>query len=267
MPTTMVERSAVRASASRFRQSLAMNGLDLVRIGRSLRTVVPFASERRRFRAQQRRSSGPFDAIQLLPVLSDRSEEAGSVGDQYFRQDLHVARLVRDAAPDRHVDVGSRIDGFIAHLLLFRSVEVLDVRPLHSDIEGLAFLQGDATTMDAFADGSLPSLSSLHAVEHFGLGRYGDPIDADGSARAHASFERVLAPGGRLYLSVPVGRRRVEFNAHRVFDPSDPVDLLPGLALERFDGIDDAGTFHAEVAPAALADNEYGLGIYVFTKP
>lgn len=244
-----------------------MNGLDLVRLGRSVRALGPFLAERRTFRAQQRRSPGPFTRVQLLPVLSDGTEEAGAVRDQYFQQDLHVAKLVRAAAPARHVDVGSRIDGFIAHLLVFREVEVLDVRPLHSHIEGLMFIQGDGASMDAFADGSLPSLSSLHAVEHFGLGRYGDPIDADAPRRALESFDRVLAPGGRLYLSLPIGHRRVEFNAHRVFAPTDPVDLLPGLVLERFDGIDDAGRFHANVAPDTLADNSYGLGIYVFLKP
>ncbi|MCU1370650.1 MAG: methylase involved in ubiquinone/menaquinone biosynthesis [Ilumatobacteraceae bacterium] len=201
-----------------------------------------------------------------LPVLADRGEEAGTAGDQYFQQDLHVARLVLAADPPRHVDVGSRIDGFIAHLLLFRTVEVVDVRPLESTIEGLTFLQGDGTTMAGFADGSVPSLSSLHAVEHFGLGRYGDPLDPAGSAKALASFERVLAPGGRLYLSVPVGRRRIDFNAHRVFDPRDPVELLSGLTLERFDGIDDGGRFLAEAQPADLAGNEYGLGIYTFTR-
>lgn len=262
----MAERSPLRSSASRFRQSLAMNGLDLVRMAHSLRALGPFWADRRQFRSQQRRTKGPFRTVRLLAVLSDRADEAGTTRDQYFQQDLHVAKLIRDAAPVRHVDVGSRIDGFIAHLLVFRSVEVLDVRPLRSDIEGLTFLQGDGATMDGFADGSVPSLSSLHAVEHFGLGRYGDPIDVDAPLHALASFERVLAPGGRLYLSLPIGERRVEFNAHRVFAPSDPVDLLPALTLERFDGIDDAGTFHADVAPASLADNAYGLGIYVFAK-
>ena len=70
-----------------------------------------------------------------------------------------------------------------------------------------------------FADGSLESLSTLHAVEHFGLGRYGDPIHPDGWRRAAEALARVLAPGGRLYFSVPIGRERLVFNAHRVFSP------------------------------------------------
>ena len=30
----------------------------------------------------------------------------------------------------RHVDIGSRLDGFVAHVASFREIEVLDIRPL-----------------------------------------------------------------------------------------------------------------------------------------
>ncbi|MCP2789027.1 DUF268 domain-containing protein, partial [Salmonella enterica subsp. enterica serovar Typhimurium] len=83
-------------------------------------------------------------------------------------------------------------------------------------------------------DASLPSLSCLHVVEHVGLGRYGDPLDIAGSERALAELQRVLAPEGRLYLSVPVGRERICYNAHRVFSPRSIVDALSGLALREF---------------------------------
>lgn len=206
----------------------------------------------------------PFRA---LPVLGDRYADAGVMDGQYFRQDLFVAGLVHKTAPVRHVDVGSRIDGFVAHLLVFRDVEVIDVRPLRTDVPGLRFVQADATTLHELADASIPSLSSLHAVEHFGLGRYGDPVDPAGPTKVLASFARVLAPGGRLYLSVPVGVRRVDFNAHRVFDPSEVPDLLPGLRMVRFAGIDDDGHFADDARPADFASNSYGLGIYVFERP
>lgn len=206
-------------------------------------------------------------ALTYLPVLADRFEEAGVASDQYFRQDLHVAGLVRDAAPERHVDVGSRVDGFVAHLLVFRSVEVVDIRPLSSDVDGLTFVQADATTMSGFADASVESLSSLHAIEHFGLGRYGDLIDIDAPSKVTEAFARILAPDGRLYLSAPVGRRRVEFNAHRVFDPMDLPRMLSGLDLVRFDGMGDDGVFLTDADPANLRDEGYGLGIYTFAKP
>jgi len=154
------------------------------------------------------RANGPFPlaAIDLHPVLDDFNVEAGQVSGHYFFQDLWVARRIFQRRPERHIDVGSRLDGFVAHLLTFMPVTVLDVRPLTSNVAGLEFVRADATSMAGFADGSVDSISSLHAVEHFGLGRYGDDVDPAGWRTALLSLQRVLRPGGRLYLSVPVGR-------------------------------------------------------------
>jgi len=98
-------------------------------------------------------------------------------------------------------------------------VKVIDVRPLKSRIKGLDFIQADATELKGIKSNSIKSLSSLHAVEHFGLGRYTDPIGPDSWKKAINSLERVLAKGGKLYFSVPIGKERLNFNAHRVFDP------------------------------------------------
>jgi hypothetical protein len=99
-------------------------------------------------------------------------------------------------------------------------VTVVDTRPLPVSIEGFTFIQDGATTLSSFDDASVESLSCLHALEHFGLGRYGDPVDPDAPFKALRSFEWVLKPAGRLYLGVPIGRERLEFNGHRIFGPS-----------------------------------------------
>jgi hypothetical protein len=73
--------------------------------------------------------------------------------------------------PEKHIDIGSSIDGFISHLLVFMPrVDVVDIRALHSTVPELHFVQDDATHLTNFADCSLESISSLHAAEHFGLG-------------------------------------------------------------------------------------------------
>jgi hypothetical protein len=51
-----------------------------------------------------------------------------------------------------------------------------------------------------------------------------------------AAFGRVLAPGGRLYFSVPIGRVRVVFNAHRVFSPRTVLASFPSLRVVSFLG-------------------------------
>lgn len=50
------------------------------------------------------------------PCLHDRYEEAGTTESEYFWQDLLVARMIHDAEPQKHVDIGSRVDGFVAHV-------------------------------------------------------------------------------------------------------------------------------------------------------
>ena len=40
------------------------------------------------------------------------------------------------------------------------------------------------------------SISSLHAIEHFGLGRYGDPIDYYGHIKAISNITKMLKKMG-----------------------------------------------------------------------
>jgi len=178
-----------------------------------------------------------------------------------------VARKIYQARPAHHVDVGSRIDGFVAHLLCFMPVTVVDIRPLPVSIEGLTFIQDDATTLGCFADASVESLSCLHALEHFGLRRYGDPVDPEAPYKALRSFERVLKPGGRLYLGVPIGEERLEFNGHRIFAPSTVLKAAPGLRLVSFAAVDDSGQFvSGNVSPQVFCSARYALGLFEFAK-
>ncbi len=202
----------------------------------------------------------------LFPILTDREEAAGTVGGHYFHQDLWAARKIFTKTPGQHVDVGSRIDGFITHLLVFMPVTVVDIRPLESRVKGLTFLQDDATELSQFPTGSVNSISSLHAAEHFGLGRYSDPIDPGACFKFMTALERVLAPGGRLYFSVPIGRERVEFNAHRVFAPQTILDSFPGLQLLSFSFVGDDGDLYEDVDPSALPKSELACGLFEFTK-
>jgi len=201
-----------------------------------------------------------------MPVLTEWAEQAGVPDPYYFHQDLWAARLIYRRSPARHVDVGSRIDGFIAHLLTFMPVTVVDIRQLRSTVSGLSFIRSDATSLREFHDDSVESLSSLHAVEHFGLGRYGDAVDPQASFKVMEAFVRVLAPGGFLYFSVPVGRERLVFNAHRIFAPSTIISALDGLKPLSFSAVNDRGEFLEHSDPRAASSFEYGCGLFEFTK-
>ena len=53
----------------------------------------------------------------------------------------------------------------------------------------------------------------ISSIEHDGLGRYGDPVDPDADLTAMDFLRRVVRPGGRLLLAVPVGGDMVRSHA------------------------------------------------------
>lgn len=216
--------------------------------------------------------SGYSGQLNIRPCLHDWNKEGGTTKDEYFWQDFLVARNIFKANPEKHVDIGSRVDGFVAHVASFREIEVFDVRPITTSIPGIKFHCADIMKPVDGKDGYCDSLSCLHALEHFGLGRYGDPVDPKGFERGLVNMSALLRDGGVFYLSVPVGVERVEFNANRVFDPRVIVDVakenalqLSNLTVIRKGGIVEA----VELDNLLLTDVEkqqYVLGIFTFIK-
>lgn len=173
-------------------------------------------------------------------ILTDCIQEAGAVHD-YFFQDMWAAWEIYRSGVKHVYDIGSRMDGYIAHLLAMEvNVTLIDIRPFKHNVEGVNFIQADAMNLSNIPDNSIETLSSLCALEHFGLGRYGDPIDYNGWRKSLHAIKRKLKVGGTFYLSVPVGNReRVQFNAHRIFKPLTIVnELSPELELYEFSYID-----------------------------
>lgn len=208
--------------------------------------------------------------FRIYPILDDRNSDAAVLGE-YFWQDLFVAKHILESQPSRHVDVGSRIDGFIAHLACFQHVEVFDIRPLSVEVENVTFTQWDITNPDASKMNRAECVTCLHTLEHIGLGRYGDKIDPDGWKIGLNSLANLVTEGGHLWLSVPIGIERVEFNAHRVFHPETVVieAATNSLKLLNFFYLTDAGfkesQSHLEDFKIA-GSTEYGLGIFLFER-
>ena len=242
-------------------------GIDGQKFVASARNTPRFLRTMQDYRSKSR-GDGAFrvEVRRVKPILHEFSDQAGAASGHYFYQDLWAARRIYAARPTKHLDIGSRIDGFVSHLLTFMPVTVIDIRPLTSTIEGLTFMQADATDLAGIQDDSVESLSSLHAVEHFGLGRYGDPIEPEACFRAMRALARVLQPGGKLYFSVPIGIERVEFNAHRVFGSDTILRTMDDLRLVSFAAIDDRDQFWPNARPAAFVHAEFACGLFEFAK-
>ena len=198
-----------------------------------------------------------------LPCLGDWTSNT-PFDPHYFYQGAWLARRIAARRPLKHVDVGSSV---LTLSVLSATTEMLhiDYRPLEAQLPGLHCEAGDILHLK-FPDRSVDSLSCLHVIEHIGLGRYGDPIDPQGARKAAAELARVLAPGGRLLFSTPVGRERTCLNAHRVFAPESVPAMFAPLRLESFSLVDDAGAFREGAALEVARSLEYGCGMFEFTR-
>jgi SAM-dependent methyltransferase len=82
---------------------------------------------------------------------------------------------------------------------------------------------GNAMDPDLFPPESFDRIVLLGALEHFGLGFYGDPVDDEGDIKTLQHVERWLRPGGFVYFDVPCQPTyRVAENRHfRMYAPED----------------------------------------------
>src|SRR5215469_16160225 len=176
----------------RIRRLAALCGFDPGTLLSNLRGALPFIADMRRYSAMQVPESLRIRIQNISPILTDRHQDAGTIGGHYFHQDLWAARKIFENRPQYHLDIGSRTDGFVAHVLSFMPVTLVDIRPAASRIRGLTFIQDDATELKTIPSDTVESISTLHAAEHFGLGRYSDPVDPMACFRFMSALERVL---------------------------------------------------------------------------
>ena len=240
---------------------LKILGLDIKAIF-AIRFLPKYISDIFRFR----RMGGKINSY--FPILRDFHDNAGVASGHFFHCDLHVAKMIFLANPTRHIDIGSRIDGFVAHVASFRKIEVVDLRSLTSSHKEIQFLKQDLMLPN---QEKCDSLSALHVVGHFGLGRYSDEIDKDGHIKGLSNMIEMLLPGGTFYLGIPIGKAdEVYFNAHRVFAPNSILkfdcvaDSLKLITLHIVNDDVDLETYMD--VDEAMGKYNYGFGIYTFVK-
>jgi hypothetical protein len=212
----------------------------------------------------------PFAKRRL--ILNEKFSESGIASGHYFHQDLLIARKIFQNNPVKHVDIGSRTDGFVAHVATFREIEVFDIRTQTKKIKNIIFKKADLTQLPDNLIEYTDSISSLHAIEHFGLGRYNDSIDYWGYLKAIDNITSILKTGGRFYFSTPIGKQRIEFNAHRVFAVEYLIELFKAhYTIASFSYVNDEGDLfeNIEMSDDGIQNNfgcAYGCGIFELIK-
>jgi len=205
------------------------------------------------------------------PILDEWHGDCGTASGHYFHQYIWAARKIFQRNPVHHIDVGSRIDGFVAHVACFREIEVYDIRPNSSQVKNIKFVQSDL--MKSGGRDICDSLSCLHVIEHFGLGRYGDEIDPWGYMRGFRCVSDLLRSEGTFYFSVPIGPQRIEFNAHRVFGLKHLLNMIDELGFDiiEFSLVNDAGLLieNVPLTEEAVTSNCFvslGCGLFDLRK-
>jgi len=182
------------------------------------RHVTQLDRWRRFWRSYRRYAALPGSNASLDFLYPCLGEDTGAtpVEPTYFFQDAWAFEKILAARPNRHIDVGSH-HRFVSFLSKVVPTTMVDLRPLQAHMESIGFVEGSILALP-FPDASLASVSSICVVEHVGLGRYGDPLDPQGTEKALEELKRVVAPSGDLYVSLPIDDSdREYFNAHRVF--------------------------------------------------
>src|SRR3954468_16380146 len=140
-----------------------------------------------------------------------------------------AASVIAARQPTSILDVGS-YRHFVLGLLGHHRVTTLDVRLRNPATAFETVLTSDAKSIAAASE-QFDLVVSLCAIEHFGLGRYGDDFDLDGDITALGEMVRVLRPGGALVVSTTITRAHpaIAFNAHRIYDQAMITSIRSGL--------------------------------------
>lgn len=224
-----------------------------------------------KYKRENRRFKIPF--IELWPITYDRTQLT-SFDPHYTYHPAWATRKVKEIKEvqniEKHIDFSS-ILSFSANLSAFIPVEFYDYRPAEITLSNLKSEHADLTNLENFKDNSVQSLSCLHTIEHVGLGRYGDNIDAEGDIMAINELKRICAIGGNILFVTPVGKERIQFNAHRVYSFDTILKLFgDNFKLKEFSLVTDNHDFienmNIEKAKGIVEKQNYGCGCFWFVK-
>ncbi|MGC1580463.1 MAG: DUF268 domain-containing protein, partial [Candidatus Acidiferrales bacterium] len=221
------------------------------------------------FRKFKEQSSldGRFEPKQAdwFPCLNDATPDTG-FEPHYVLHTSWAARALARTRPKVHVSFGDSLY-FVGIASAFISMTFCDIRESGLPFRDIEENRADLTSLPPSWSGTLQSISCMHVLEHIGLGRYGDALDASGDRKAASELTRVLAPGGQLLMVVPMeDPPRVCFNAHRLYSDSQVMDLFPDLSLREFTLITKEGQFFENADPRLLKGRRYSCGCFLYTK-
>lgn len=199
----------------------------------------------------------------LYPCIEDRSK-THAFDAHYIYHPAWASRIIAETRPRKHVDISSSLS-FVTIASAFVPIDFYDYRPADIRISNFKPQHADINNLP-FGSYSVKSISCMHVIEHIGLGRYGDVIDYDGDLKAIRELKRVVEFGGDLLIVVPIGKARIEYNAHRIYSYAQILSLFDGYSLENFGFVTDKDVFIENCDPLITRYQSYGCGCFWFKR-
>jgi SAM-dependent methyltransferase len=215
------------------------------------------------FSKVSKRADMPLAFKNIYPCLKDKITTT-PFDQHYIYHPAWAARIIAKNRPAEHVDISS-ILSFSTIVSAFIPIKFYDYRPAHLQLNNLQSNFADLMQLP-FETDSIESLSCMHTIEHIGLGRYGDAINPEGDIKAIKELQRVTKKGGTILFVTPVGKPRIEFNAHRIYSFEQIVSYFSGCSLNEFTLIPDNGGLIQPADPALAQQQQYGCGCFWFIK-
>jgi SAM-dependent methyltransferase len=199
----------------------------------------------------------------LFPCLNDNTAYT-PFDAHYVYHPAWAARVLKVINPSKHIDISSTLH-FCSIISAFYKTEFYDYRPAKLNLSDLTSLEIDLNNLK-FESNSVESISCMHTIEHIGLGRYGDKLDPDGDLKAIKELQRVTKIGGHLLIVVPVGKPRIQFNAHRIYSFEMINSLFENFELQNFSIVKDDQTFIEKATTSIVEEQRYGCGCFWYSK-
>jgi SAM-dependent methyltransferase len=202
----------------------------------------------------------------LYPIYGEATA-ATNFDRHYVYHTAWAARVLAITKPADHHDISSSLY-FAAIASAFCPIHFYDFRPPELSLSSLVTNAGDVNHLP-FENESIVSLSCMHVIEHIGLGRYGDAIDYDGDLKAIDELRRVVKKNGDLLFVVPVGKPRIQFNAHRIYSYEQIIEYFPDFSLQEFALIPDSpetGGLMPNPPPELVSQQTYACGCFWLRK-
>lgn len=203
---------------------------------------------------------------EIKPFLHDKTSNTG-FDSHYIYHPAWAARILNQRKPSFHIDISSTLH-FSTIVSAFIPVHFYDYRPAEINLDNFKSDKINLLSLP-FENNSVESISCMHTVEHIGLGRYGDNVDYNADLKAIKELKRVLKIGGTLLFVVPIGKSKIIFNAHRIYDYDQIINLFDDLHLVDFSIVTDCCNKNEFIRNSTkkIADEQnYGCGCFCFTK-